>query len=133
MPETLRCQTITECLAVDPAIWSGHMAAFRTRASEEMREAQARGDASSAEHWRLFAEVVELDPRDWDGYGLLDRWAEGYIGSSGDCSSGCVHYRPLKGGLGADWGVCSNPASHRTGKLTFEHQGCPAFQSEGAS
>ncbi|MGH7577399.1 MAG: DUF3027 domain-containing protein, partial [Longimicrobiales bacterium] len=48
---------------------------------------------------------------------------------SEDCSSGCQFYLPLDGELGADWGVCTNPASHRAGKLTFEHQGCPQFEA----
>ncbi len=29
-----------------------------------------------------------------------------------------------------DWGVCGNPASHRAGLLTSEHQGCPQFERE---
>jgi hypothetical protein len=128
----MKYRTMAECVAVERVTWAAHVAAFRARASEEMREALARGDAKSAEHWRLFVEAVELDPRDWDGYGLLDRWAEAYTGSPGDCSSGCTYYRPLAGELGADWGVCANPVSHRTGKLTFEHQGCPAFELEEA-
>ncbi len=122
--------TVAECLTVDPVTWSAHVASLRARCYERMREALDQGDTKSAEHWRLFAEVVELDPRDWDGYVLLDRWAEGYAGNPGDCSSGCAYYRPLEGELGSDWGLCSNPASHRRGKLTFEHQGCPAFEPE---
>jgi hypothetical protein len=31
--------------------------------------------------------------------------------------------------IGNDWGVCSNPESPRAGLLTFEHQGCTAFQA----
>ena len=37
--------------------------------------------------------------------------------------------------LSMDWGVCTNQRSHRCGLLTFEHQGCPAFdydEEEGA-
>lgn len=45
----------------------------------------------------------------------------------GDCSCGCVYYAPLAGTWQSDWGVCTNPASHRSGLLTFEHQGCPQF------
>jgi hypothetical protein len=86
---------------------------------------EARDD--SKEHRRLFAYVVRLDPRDWDDYGFLDRWSEAYEGSSADCSCGCKFYRPLEGDLGQDWGTCTNPASHRNGLLTFEHQGCPQF------
>jgi hypothetical protein len=29
-----------------------------------------------------------------------------------------------------DWGVGGNPASHRAGLLTFEHQGCAEFEPE---
>ena len=29
-----------------------------------------------------------------------------------------------------DWCVCGNPKSHRTGLLTFEHQGCSEFEQE---
>lgn len=51
-----------------------------------------------------------------------------------DCSSGCRHYLVLQDAgdqhLSNDWGVCINPKSHRYGLLTFEHQGCPAFESE---
>jgi hypothetical protein len=129
MPEKL-CRTPDECLRVDPEVWARHEAALRSRAQSEMEAALATGDAQGALHWRLFAEVVELDPRDWDGYGLLDRWAEAYEGSSGDCSSGCRFYLPLEGELRYDWGVCTNPLSHRVGKLTFEHQGCPRFEPE---
>lgn len=49
-----------------------------------------------------------------------------------DCSSLCRHYRVLadvgEQHISLDWGVCSNPKSHRCGLLTFEHQGCPAFE-----
>jgi hypothetical protein len=130
MSETPRCSTPEECLRIHPQEWAEHVARFRARARERMQAALEGAEPGNAEHWRLFAEVVELDPRDWDGYGLLDRWEGKYEGSSGDCSSGCLHYRPLQGELAADWGVCTNPASHRVGKLTFEHQGCPAFEPE---
>lgn len=46
----------------------------------------------------------------------------------GDCSCGCRFYAPLAGPTGGDWGVCTNPASHRCGLLTFEHQGCRWFE-----
>jgi hypothetical protein len=29
-----------------------------------------------------------------------------------------------------DWGACGNPAIHRAGLLTFEHQDCPEFEQE---
>jgi len=44
-----------------------------------------------------------------------------------DCSCGCKFFAELRGQLGADWGVCCNPESHRVGLLTFEHQGCKKF------
>jgi hypothetical protein len=119
--------TVEACLAVDRDLWHAHVARFRGEARKRYDESVADPSSTSAEHWRLFAEVVELDPRDWDGYGFLDRWNENLQGSSGDCSSGCVFFRPLADELGYDWGTCTNPASHRVGKLTFEHQGCPEF------
>jgi hypothetical protein len=51
-----------------------------------------------------------------------------------DCSAGCRHYLVLQDAgdqqISFDWGVCINPRSHRFGLLTFEHQGCPAFEYE---
>jgi len=70
--------------------------------------------------------IVKKLPQDYDPWGKLtedkrgDRWA--------DCSSGCRFYIPLEH-HGADWGVCCNPKSHRSGLLTFEHQGCLKFQA----
>ncbi len=46
----------------------------------------------------------------------------------GDCSGGCRWFLPLVA-MPFDWGVCANPASPRVGLLTFEHQGCPQFES----
>ena len=50
-----------------------------------------------------------------------------------DCSGGCRFYYVLadKGdeAISMDWGVCANPLSHRCGRLTFEHQGCPQFEA----
>lgn len=48
-----------------------------------------------------------------------------------DCSAGCKFFVTLGGERGADWGVCANPKSHRAGRLTFEHQGCRAFEYGG--
>jgi hypothetical protein len=124
----MRCRTLDDCLRIDPEVWAAHVAAFRAHAREQLRLALNADDEDGTEHWRLHAFIVELDPRDWDGYGLLDRWDGQYAGESGDCSSGCLYYRALGGRLGQDWGVCTNPSSHRAGKLTFEHQGCPAFE-----
>lgn len=44
-----------------------------------------------------------------------------------DCSNGCRHFVKLAYGAVDQWGVCSNPESPRAGMLTFEHQGCSAF------
>lgn len=128
----MRCKTVHECLRINPEVWAEHVRAFRATAQENARLAMHDGRPDEEAHWRLMAEVLELDPRDWDGYGLLDRWEGSYHGNSGDCSCACVQYRPLAGDLGTDWGVCTNPASHRVGKLTFEHQGCPAFEASNA-
>ena len=130
MSEVLKYGAIDACLKVDREAWANHVEGFRASAREQFERMVREDKRRSAEHWRLHAYVVELDPRDWDGYGLLDRWEGEFEGEPGDCSSGCVHYRPLEGDLGADWGVCTNPASHRLGKLTFEHQGCYAFEAE---
>lgn len=36
----------------------------------------------------------------------------------------CRFYVPLQWPLGADWGVCVNPASPAKAQLRFEHNGC---------
>lgn len=59
-------------------------------------------------------------PQDFEPYGRRER-------NSSDCSCGCRFFIGLEGGLGADWGVCTNPESLRCSLLTFEHQGCPQF------
>jgi hypothetical protein len=46
-----------------------------------------------------------------------------------DCSCGCRHFVKLAHEIGNDWGVCSSPESPTSGLLTFEHQGCTAFQA----
>jgi hypothetical protein len=45
-----------------------------------------------------------------------------------DCSCGCRYFVKLAGEIGNDWGVCANSESSRAGLLTFEHQGCTAFE-----
>jgi hypothetical protein len=119
-------QSIEECLAVDQVTWLKQVETLRSEAREEMQLATARSEPDSAEHWRVFAEIVELDPRDWHPYGFLDREQPHTFGP--DCSVGCAFYVPLSGDFGADWGVCLNPSSHRAGRLTFERQGCNAFE-----
>lgn len=68
--------------------------------------------------------VLRCLPDDWEGYGETPRVRpDGSWGA--DCSMDCRWYAKLAGQLGQDWGVCTNPQSHRAGLLTFEHQGCP--------
>jgi hypothetical protein len=62
---------------------------------------------------------------DYAPYGTAER------GDAPDCSWGCRWAVRLAGALGADWLVCANPRSHRRGLLTFEHQGCGAFEAGG--
>lgn len=45
-----------------------------------------------------------------------------------DCGAGCRHLLGFTGEVGCEWGVCTNPASPRSGLLTFVHQGCAAFE-----
>jgi len=75
-------------------------------------------------HEKLW-EICPKKPEDYDPYGKQSR-EEGEKWLA-DCSCGCKYYATLEGKLGYDWGVCTNPASHRCGLLTFEHQGCPHF------
>lgn len=76
--------------------------------------------------WKITKNV----PQDYEPYGKQKRtWtSEAESGMYEDCSCGCRFYVVLAGDLGLDWGICSNPRSHRAGLLTFEHQGCPAFR-----
>lgn len=67
--------------------------------------------------------VCRTRPEDYDPWGDVKRWADPNV-LYPDCSTGCRFFTELRGALGADWGVCSNPESHRSGLLTFEHQGC---------
>ena len=64
-------------------------------------------------------------PSDFEPYGKRSR----EIGGP-DCLCGCAWYHVLIGKACFDWGVCVNPQSPRAGLLTFEHQGCEAFESE---
>lgn len=72
-------------------------------------------------HDLLWKATKELH-QDYEPYGIAER-------DAGDCSSGCVFYYKLADrdgeSISNDWGVCTNPKSHRCGLLTFEHQGCP--------
>lgn len=73
--------------------------------------------------------LLTITPRhaaDYKNFGEAD--VEFGAGRGMDCSGSCKWYLALKGKLGMDWGVCANPRSHRSGLLTFEHQGCSHFQ-----
>ena len=78
--------------------------------------------------------IVPRLPGDYDVWpeGKCIRWAD-KSKAYPDCSAGCKFAAWLDGKLGADWCVCTNPASHRCGLLTFEHQGCQKFESGGAA
>ena len=75
-------------------------------------------------HAHLHELVVHLES-DFEPYGKSTREGEQWR----DCSCDCRHFAVLKGPLASDWGVCMNARSTRAGLLTFEHQGCPAFES----
>jgi len=40
----------------------------------------------------------------------------------------CIYYVALKGNLGFDWGVCTNPKSPLDSRVMFEHDGCDHFE-----
>jgi len=71
--------------------------------------------------------IVIKKPQDYAPFGKVIRW-ENENQDYPDCSMGCKYFNKLDGELGADWGVCSNPKSHRCGLLTFEHQGCKHYK-----
>jgi len=119
-------QTVEACMVAAETAWVAYREIFGLEAQMEMQRAIAAGKPDSAEHWRFVAEVIETDPRDWEPYGFLDR-EQPHDMFGPDCSCDCAFYLPLSGDLAADWGVCSNPPSHRVGKMTFEHQGCLHF------
>jgi hypothetical protein len=79
----------------------------------------------SHEHEQLLKTVKTL-PEDYSPWGNIDRFKDENVYYP-DCSMGCKFYKPLTGVLGCDWGVCANSESHRSGLLTFEHQGCQKF------
>jgi hypothetical protein len=88
------------------------------------RDLVAGSPEHAGAHARLLELAVEMDS-DFEPYGKRSRdSADGT-----DCSCGCRHFAILAGPLGADWGVCMNKNSPRAGLLTFEHQGCPAFEA----
>ena len=79
---------------------------------------------------KFLLEIVPKHPLDYENFGKVNR--DDVEEKTGewpmDCSTGCKHYLHLAGELRSDWGVCVNPASHRCGLLTFEHQGCVHFE-----
>ena len=79
-------------------------------------------------HEKLW-QVTRRLPDDYTPYGELVRWEDDDAGYP-DCSVGCAFAAWLDGDAGCDWCVCTNPKSHRSGLLTFEHQGCQAFEAE---
>jgi hypothetical protein len=76
------------------------------------------------DHWHLHAVCIRL-ATDYEPYGYRAR-------TGPDCSCGCIWYLKLQS-KPMDWGVCSNPRSHRCGFLTFEHQGCAFFAGESSN
>ena len=71
-------------------------------------------------HDELWKVVRRLET-DFEPYGKAER-------DGSDCSCGCRHFVKLAHEIGNDWGVCANSTSPRAGFLTFEHQGCNAFE-----
>ena len=60
-----------------------------------------------------------------------DEAAPGYRESwSWEQCGGCIHWLPLAGTLGTDWGACSNPASPFDRRAMFEHDGCEQFEED---
>ena len=70
--------------------------------------------------------ILKKLPSDFEPWG--ERSRENEWGP--DCSCGCRWFVKLEGSLRCDWGVCYNSASPRAGLLTFEHQGCRAFEGD---
>ena len=72
--------------------------------------------------------VLKSLPEDYEPWGQV-AWYDAPPGAvPADCSCGCKWFVELAGNRSADYGVCANPASHRAGYLTHEHQGCPQFE-----
>lgn len=99
---------------------------IRGETTEAECEACIDARARNPEHYRLI-DLMLKRPEDYQPWGNVERGADPQQ-EYPDCSGGCKFYRPLEGDLGADWGACTNPASHRVGLLTFEHQGCQKFE-----
>lgn len=87
-------------------------------------ELEAGSPEHNSAHNRFLELAIEMES-DFEPYGKRTREGEHWQ----DCSCRCRHFAILAGPLGADWGVCMNKKSPRAGLLTFEHQGCPVFES----
>ena len=89
----------------------------------------ARLERMQAKHQALLRMVKRL-PTDYADYGgEVVRWSDDGVWS--DCSCGCKWAAWLKGDMGSDWCVCTNPDSPRAGLLTFEHMaGRDCFEPE---
>lgn len=121
--------TVAEaCAAVDAWGETEQFGVHRIARALRAEVAKLRARTDLRAHDRLNAAMHWL-PGDYEPWGLEPRDRGGEWGA--DCLMGCRWYHPLKGAAGADWGVCCNPASHRCGRLTFEHQGCWQFEAKG--
>lgn len=78
-------------------------------------------------HHQHLLSIMPKRPQDYDPWGDNVRWAND-ADAYPDCSGGCKWAMWLEGD--SDWCVCTNPASHRVGLLTFEHQGCQQFEDD---
>lgn len=91
------------------------MSKLHTYRRDGLREGE-QDPNSPITHAHLSEIVVDL-PEDYEPYGKQER-------AYSDCASGCRWYATLARPFDCDWGVCTNPKSHRCGLLTFEHMGC---------
>ena len=94
---------------------------------QELEKTEALGSEGMTDprHDALHS-ILEKLPSDFEPYGKRSRdhdWGP-------DCSCGCRWFVALEGKLRYDWGVCCNEVSPRVGLLTFEHQGCHAFEGD---
>jgi hypothetical protein len=94
--------------------------------------ARAGSQAMTKKLHEQLVRALKTLPGDYKPWGDVEREDPNAPGGWwADCSSGCRHYLVLADvgdeHISMDWGVCINPKSHRYGLLTFEHQGCPAF------
>lgn len=87
-------------------------------------------DEIPTKHHDHLWQACPIRDEDYTPFGKDERWSDNRPWA--DCSGGCKFYYLLETRdgevLGMDWGVCTNPKSHRCGLLTFEHQGCHHFE-----